>query len=37
MGRHQSGSDIKLSLEGHQLTHLDRLQLMAANVNLLLP
>ena len=37
MGRHQSGSDIDLCLEGHQLTHLDRLRLMAAIDDLLLP
>jgi len=37
MGPHQPGSDIDLCLEGHQLTHLDRLRLMAAIDDLLLP
>ncbi len=37
MGRHQRGSDIDLCLEGAQLSHRDRLQLMAAVDELLLP
>lgn len=37
MGRHQSGSDIDLCLEGPQLCHTDRLQLLAAVDDLLLP
>lgn len=37
MGRHQSGSDIDLCLEGPRLTHLQRLRLMAAVDDLLLP
>ena len=37
MGRHQSGSDIDLCLEGHQLSHQDRLRLMASIDDLLLP
>lgn len=37
MARHQSGSDIDLCLEGPQLTHLQRLRLMAAVDDLLLP
>ena len=37
MGRYQSGSDIDLCLEGHQLSHQDRLRLMASIDDLLLP
>jgi len=37
MGRHQGGSDIDLCLEGPQLSHLQRLRLMAAVDDLLLP
>ena len=37
LGRHQSGSDIDLCLEGPELTHLQRLRLMAAVDDLLLP
>ena len=37
MGRHQPGSDIDLCLEGPELGHGDRLQLMAAIDDLLLP
>ena len=37
MGRHQSGSDIDLCLEGPQFSHQDRLRLMAAIDDLLLP
>ena len=37
MGRHQPGSDIDLCLEGQQLSHQDRLRLMAAIDDLLLP
>jgi predicted nucleotidyltransferase len=37
MGRHQSGSDIDLCLEGLELSHLQRLRLMAAVDDLLLP
>jgi predicted nucleotidyltransferase len=37
MGRHQPGSDIDLCLEGAGLTHSDRLRLMAAVDDLLLP
>jgi predicted nucleotidyltransferase len=37
MGRHQEGSDIDLCLEGQQLSHEDRLRLMAAIDELLLP
>lgn len=37
MDRHQSGSDIDLCLEGPDLTHLQRLRLMAAVDDLLLP
>jgi predicted nucleotidyltransferase len=37
MGRHQSGSDIDLCLEGQHLSHQDRLRLMAAIDDLLLP
>jgi predicted nucleotidyltransferase len=37
MGRHQSGSDIDLCLEGPEITHLQRLRLMAAIDDLLLP
>jgi predicted nucleotidyltransferase len=37
MGRHQPGSDIDLCLEGHQLSHQERLRLMAAIDDLLLP
>ena len=37
MGRHRPGSDLDLCLEGRQLTHRDRLQLMAAIDDLLLP
>lgn len=34
---HRPGSDLDLFLEGRQLTHSDRLQLMAAIDDLLLP
>jgi predicted nucleotidyltransferase len=37
MGRHRSGSDIDLCLEGPELTHGDRLRLMTAIDELLLP
>jgi predicted nucleotidyltransferase len=37
MGRQQRGSDIDLCLEGRQLCHTDRLMLMAAVDDLLLP
>ena len=37
MGRYQSGSDIDLCLEGPEITHLQRLRLMAAVDDLLLP
>lgn len=37
MGRHHQGSDIDLCLEGPLLTHPDRLRLMAAVDELLLP
>ncbi len=37
MGRHQSGSDIDLCLEGPEITHLQRLRLMATVDDLLLP
>ena len=37
MGRYRPGSDLDLCLEGEQLTHRDRLQLMAAIDDLLLP
>ena len=37
MERHQAGSDIDLCLEGTELSHGDRLQLMAAVDDLLLP
>jgi len=37
MGRHQQGSDIDLCLEGAELSHSDRLQLMAAVDDLLMP
>jgi len=37
MGRHKRGSDIDLCLEGQQLSHRDRVQLMAAVDDLLLP
>ena len=37
MGRNQRGSDIDLCLEGEQLSHGDRLRLMAAVDDLLLP
>jgi predicted nucleotidyltransferase len=37
LGRHQGGSDIDLCLEGPQLSHLQRLRLMAAVDDLLLP
>ena len=37
MGRYREGSDIDLCLEGSQLTHSDRLRLMAAVDDLLLP
>jgi predicted nucleotidyltransferase len=37
MGRHHSGSDIDLCLEAPQLGHVDRLRLMAAVDDLLLP
>ena len=37
MGRHQQGSDIDLGLEAPQLSHSDRLRLMAAVDDLLLP
>jgi hypothetical protein len=36
MGRHHSGSDIDLCLEAPQLSHADRLRLMAAVDDLLL-
>ncbi|KAF0652970.1 nucleotidyltransferase domain-containing protein [Cyanobium sp. Copco_Reservoir_LC18] len=37
MGRHREGSDIDLCLEGPELSHQDRLRLMAAIDELLLP
>ncbi|WP_198960034.1 nucleotidyltransferase domain-containing protein [Synechococcus sp. BO 8801] len=37
MGRHRDGSDIDLCLEGPELSHRDRLRLMAAIDELLLP
>lgn len=37
MGRHHAGSDLDLCLEGPQLSHGDRLRLMAAMDDLLLP
>ena len=37
MGRQRPGSDIDLCLEGEQLSHHDRLRLMAAVDDLLLP
>ena len=37
MGRHQPGSDLDLCLEAAQLSHSDRLRLMAAVDDLLLP
>jgi len=37
MGRHREGSDIGLCLEGRELSHQDRLRLMAAIDELLLP
>ncbi len=37
MGRHQEGSDVDLCLEGQQLSPQDRLRLMAAIDELLLP
>ena len=37
MGRYQNCSDIDLCLEGPELTHLERLHLMAAIDDLLLP
>lgn len=37
MGRHRSGSDIDLCLEGPLLRHIDRLRLLAAVEELLLP
>ncbi len=37
MGRHHAGSDLDLCLEGPQLSHGDRLRLMAAIDDLLLP
>jgi hypothetical protein len=37
MGRNQPGSDIDLCLEGQHLSHQDRLRLMAAIDDLLLP
>ena len=37
MGRHQQGSDIDLCLEAPDLSHCDRLRLMAAIDDLLLP
>lgn len=37
MGRHQPGSDIDLCLEGQQISHQDRLRLLAAIDDLLLP
>jgi len=37
MGRHQQGSDIDLCLEAPDLSHSDRLRLMAAIDDLLLP
>ena len=37
MGRYRQGSDIDLCLEGSQLSHADRLRMMAAVDDLLLP
>ncbi len=37
MGRHQPGSDIDLCLEGAEVTHRDRVQLMAMVDDLLMP
>ncbi|MCP9785458.1 nucleotidyltransferase domain-containing protein [Cyanobium sp. N5-Cardenillas] len=37
MGRHREGSDIDLCLEGRELSHRDRLRLMVAIDELLLP
>lgn len=37
IGRHRPGSDLDLCLEGRQLTHSDRLELMVAIDDLLLP
>lgn len=37
MGRHRRGSDIDLTLMGHQLSHRDRLDLMEAIDTLMLP
>jgi predicted nucleotidyltransferase len=37
MGRHHSGSDIDLCLDGPLLRHIDRLRLLAAVEELLLP
>ena len=37
MGRHREGSDLDLCLVGEAITHLDRLQLMHAIDELLLP
>ena len=37
MGRHQQGSDIDLCLDGQQISHQDRLRLLTAIENLLLP
>jgi predicted nucleotidyltransferase len=37
MGRHREGSDIDLCLEGRELSHQDRLRVMAAIDGLLLP
>jgi uncharacterized protein len=37
MGRHQPGSDLDLCLEAPQLSHSDRLRLMAAVDDLVLP
>jgi predicted nucleotidyltransferase len=37
MGRYRQGSDIDLCLEGPQLSHADRLRLMSAVDDLLLP
>lgn len=37
MGRHRPGSDVDLTLVGHQLSHPDRLELMEAIDSLMLP
>jgi predicted nucleotidyltransferase len=37
MGRHRPGSDLDLCLEGRQMTHGDRVRLMAAIDDLLMP